>query len=373
MISYFVHIHKRTRFIHIAPLFIHVFHLYSHLYNYAIDNNHSSSAHQYTTHILSVFIPYQFNTLYFTGWFEPIQHTSTQFFLSDVTITHIHINLFHTNVLSIYKCQFVFLQLWHSYTPIIQSHKLFTHVCICFIHSPFRIHTQKRFAHIRLYRLYTNFSFIHALHSYTQNLSSCRIITHTFHTLYSHLIGIHVLCRFIHILSLTHIHNSFMQWVDSYTYHNHSYEGYIHKRILCTHNLFLPIHPFRLFILVYYTCIISIQSHNFNTHIQLQFVFSLAQIFVYQEISITDFMYSIHLINSFLDLSHTYTILFLSRFIIIRILGRLVHITYVIHIYIIYSFGLFVYASSLLFHSHFLGIHTQVHFFHITRLCIYGV
>ena len=218
VISYFVHIHKRTRFIHIAPLVIHDFHLYSHLYNYAIDNNHS------TSHIiiLRIYCRYSFHT-------SLIRYTSQvgsnlfsthllNFFLSDVTITHIHINLFHTNVLSIYKCQFVFLQLWHSYTPIIQSHKLFTHVCICFIHSPFRIHTQKRFAHIRLYRLYTNFSFIHALHSYTQNLSSCRIITHTFHTLYSHLIGIHALCRFIHILSLTHIHNSI-----------HSCNGSTHK------------------------------------------------------------------------------------------------------------------------------------------------
>ena len=109
VISYFVHIHKRTKFIHIAPLFIYVFHLYSHLYNYAIYNNHSSSAYQHTTHLLLVFIPYQFNTLHFTGWFEPIQNTSTGFFLSDVTITHIHINFFHTAVLSIYKCQFVFL------------------------------------------------------------------------------------------------------------------------------------------------------------------------------------------------------------------------------------------------------------------------
>ena len=75
-------------------------------------------------------------------------------------------------------------------------------------------------------------------------------------------------------------------------------------------------------------------------------------------------MYSIHLINSFLDLSHTYTILFLSRFIIIRILGRLVHITYVIHIYIIYSFGLFIYTFNPRVHSHRIVTHAWHLFIH---------
>lgn len=222
------------------------------------------------------------------------------------------------------------------------------------------MHTQKRFAHICPYRLYTSFSFIHALHSYTQNLSSCRIITHTFHTLYSHLIGIHVLCRFIHILSLTHIHNLIRSYngLTQYTYHSHSYEGYIHKRILCTHNLFLPIYPFRLFILVYYTYIISIQSYEVYIHIQHRFVFSLAQIFVYQEISITDSTYSIHLINSFKYLVYAFTHIFLSQNIVIHILNRLVHVS-MSFIYSIHSFELLHYAFSHYVHSYHILIHIE--------------
>lgn len=96
-----------------------------------------------------------------------------------------------------------------NHTPRLFNHTILLHIYAYTLFALLFVCIHKNasltFAH---YRLYTSFSFIHALHSYTQNLSSCRIITHTFHTLYSHLIGIHVLCRFIHILSLTHIHNS---------------------------------------------------------------------------------------------------------------------------------------------------------------------
>lgn len=144
-----------------------------------------------------------------------------------------------------YTCMYLFYSLSFSYTytktlrshsSISSIHKLFVHTCASLIYT-------KSFF-MQNYYTYISYSL------FTSHRYSCTVSFHS------------------HPFAYTYTQfNSFMQWADSYTYHNHSYEGYIHKRILCTHNLFLPIHPFRLFILVYYTYIISIQSHEVYIHI----------------------------------------------------------------------------------------------------------
>ena len=242
----------------------------------------------------------------------------------------------HSITQAFYTCMYLFYSLSFSYTytktlrshsSISSIHKLFVHICASLIYT-------KSFF-MQNYYTYISYSL------FTSHRYSCTVSFHSYPFAYTY-------TQF----------NSFMQWVDSYTYHNHSYEGYIHKRILCTHNLFLPVYPFRLFILVYYTYIISIQSYEVYIHIQHLFVFSLAQIFVYQEISITDSTYSIHLINSFKYLVYAFTHIFLSQNIVIHILNRLVYVS-MSFIYSIHSFELLHYAFSHYVHSYHILIHIE--------------
>lgn len=187
VISYFVHIHKRTRFIHIAPLFIHVFHLYSHLYNYAIDNNHS------TSHIiiLRIYCRYSFHT-------SLIRYTSQVG--SNLFSIHL-LNFFsQTLPLRIYILTFFTLTSYPFTNVSLYSYNFGTHILWLFNHTSFlHMYVSVLFALLFVY-IYKNASltFVHIV--YTQAFRSYMRFTHI-HKIFLH-------AELLHIHFILFIHSS---------------------------------------------------------------------------------------------------------------------------------------------------------------------
>lgn len=171
-----------------------------------------------------------------------------------------------------YTCMYLFYSLSFSYTytktlrshsSISSIHKLFVHTCASLIYT--------KYFFMQNYYTYISYSL------FTSHRYSCTVSFHS------------------HPFAYTYTQfNSFMQWVDSYTYHNHSYEGYIHKRILCTHNLFFTHTPLS----VVHTSLLHIYHFNSITRSIYSYI---ASIHILTGVNVRiprDFDHRLHIFNS---------------------------------------------------------------------------